>query len=116
MPGAVRENDCVGCKQLDVKTSVLDREPDCSASSVCSVFIKGDPSDYNDVLNFGKMVDMFTYEIENINVNALKDLKREGKEIYPEPEVQEIIQDKGLQKTFLRSKPFHRLNLIYSIT
>jgi 5-(carboxyamino)imidazole ribonucleotide synthase len=90
----------------DVKTYILDNDPDCPASTCCSDFVKGNPNDFQDVYNFGKMVDMITFEIENVNIEALKKLKQEGKTIHPEPENLEIIQDKGLQKQF-----YERLNI-----
>jgi 5-(carboxyamino)imidazole ribonucleotide synthase len=45
-------------------------------------------------------VDVLTLELENVNVEALKRLKKEGKRVYLDPEKLEIIQDKGLQKQF----------------
>lgn len=84
----------------DIKTFILDNVEDCPASTCCTNFIKGNPLDFNDVCHFGNMVDMITFEIENVNINALKKLKQEGKKINPEPEILEIIQDKGLQKQF----------------
>ena len=52
------------------------------------------------------MVDMITFEIESINIEALKQLKSEGKRINPDPDILEIIQDKGLQKNYYRQ---HRI-------
>jgi 5-(carboxyamino)imidazole ribonucleotide synthase len=52
------------------------------------------------VILFGKMVDLLTFEIESINIEALKRLKSEGLPIVPDPAVLELIQDKGLQKEF----------------
>ena len=46
------------------------------------------------------MVDMITFEIENVNIEALQKLRAEGKKIFPDPDALEIIQDKGLQKEF----------------
>ncbi len=84
----------------DIKTSVLDKEKNCPAANCATSFVNGDPLDFDDVYNFGKSVDTLTFEIENVNVEALKKLKREGKIIHPDPDVLEIIQDKGLQKRF----------------
>jgi len=86
----------------DVKTFVLDADGHCPASSCCTKFIKGNHLDFNDVYNFGKMVDMITFEIESVNIEALKKLKLEGKRISPDPDILEIIQDKGLQKQFYK--------------
>ena len=84
----------------DVKTYVLDPNEDCPASSVCTKYVQGDYTDYDTVYAFGQQVDMITLEIENVNVQALMDLKKEGKRVWPDPEVVKIIQDKGDQKQF----------------
>jgi 5-(carboxyamino)imidazole ribonucleotide synthase len=84
----------------NVNTYVLDKVEHCPASSSCTFFLKGDPLNFDDVYNFGHLVDVLTLELENVNVEALKRLKKEGKKIYPDPEKLEIIQDKGLQKQF----------------
>lgn len=84
----------------DIQTYVLDQDENCAASNIASKFIKGSHLDYNDVYNFGKLVDILTYELENINIDALKQLKSEGYKIIPDPETLEMIQDKGKQKEF----------------
>jgi len=84
----------------NVKTYVLDKDDHCPASSSCTFFFKGDQLNYDDVYRFGQLVDVLTLELENVNVDALKKLKQEGKRIFPDPEKLEIIQDKGLQKQF----------------
>lgn len=85
---------------LSIPVSVLDVAEDFPAASVCKYFVKGDFKNFDDVLAFGQQVDVLTIEIENVNTEALKVLKQQGKEIYPEPEIIEIIKDKGLQKAF----------------
>jgi len=84
----------------DVKTYVLDTDENCPASTCCTVFVKGSQLSFEDVIRFGNMVDLVTFEIENVNIEALKRLKAEGKKILPDPDTLEIIQDKGLQKEF----------------
>ena len=84
----------------NVKTYVLDKDDHCPASSSCTFFFKGDQLNYDDVYRFGQLVDVLTLELENVNIDALKKLKHEGKRIYPDPDILEIIQDKGLQKQF----------------
>lgn len=86
----------------DIISYVLDEEENCPAGKVASHFIQGNPLDFNTVYHFGKMVDVLTFEIENVNIEALKKLKFEGLRIAPDPEVLEMIQDKGLQKEFYR--------------
>lgn len=84
----------------DVKTYVLDATENCPASKSCDVHIIGHQMNFEDVYDFGKKVDMLTFEIEHVNLEALRKLKQEGVEIYPDPELLAIIQDKGLQKQF----------------
>lgn len=84
----------------DVKTVVLDPSKECSAAHTCNEFIQGDFNDFDTVYEFGKKVDLITIEIENVNVEALKKLKQEGKKVLPCPDKLEIIKDKGLQKEF----------------
>lgn len=87
----------------NIETYILDKENDCPAGSVASECILGDPLDFNSVYDFGKKVDILTFELEDINMDALFKLKSEGLKILPEPEVLTIIQDKGLQKNFFAS-------------
>jgi len=84
----------------DIITYVLDNEENCPAGKIASHYVKGHHLDFDAVYRFGKMVDILTYELENINIEALKKLKSEGLKIVPDPEILELIQDKGLQKEF----------------
>ena len=87
----------------DLVTYVLDNDVNCPARSIASYYIKGSNIDFDSVYQFGKMVDILTFEIENVNIEALKKLKSEGLKIVPEPEILELIQDKGLQKEFYKN-------------
>ncbi|WP_462319119.1 5-(carboxyamino)imidazole ribonucleotide synthase [Marinilabilia sp.] len=87
----------------DIITYVMDNAEDCPARSVASHYQKGSNVDFDSVYEFGKMVDVLTFEIENVNVEALKKLKSEGVNILPDPGILELIQDKGLQKQFYES-------------
>ncbi len=86
----------------DIITYVLDKDENCPARSIASHYIKGSNIDFDSVYQFGKLVDILTFEIENVNIEALKKLKSEGKKILPDPEILELIQDKGLQKQFFK--------------
>lgn len=95
----------------NVNTFILDKDEHCPASSCCTFLFKGDQLNFEDVYEFGQMVDVLTLELENVNIEALKKLKEEGKRIIPDPDILEIIQDKGLQKQFFEknkipSSPF----------
>jgi 5-(carboxyamino)imidazole ribonucleotide synthase len=84
----------------DVKTYILDSDRHCPASAVCQRWIEGDSTDFDAVYRFGLQVDMITFELENVNIDALRKLKAEGKRICPDPDVLAMIQDKGKQKRF----------------
>ncbi len=84
----------------NIKTYILDPDEDCPAVGCCNHFVKGDFLDFDTVYRFGKMVDMITFELENVNIEALKQLKAEGLKISPDPEILELIKDKGRQKEF----------------
>jgi 5-(carboxyamino)imidazole ribonucleotide synthase len=84
----------------DISTYVLDPDDGCSARNVASVYVKGDFTDYDTVYAFGKQVDILTFELENVNIEALQKLKSEGHKIVPDPDILALIQDKGLQKEF----------------
>lgn len=105
----------------DVKTYILDPDPNCPASTVCEKVIVGDYKNFEDVYRFTQLVDMITLEIEHVNTAALSKAKAEGKEIFPDPVVLSIIQDKGLQKQFLKTNhiptsPFTLYNNLNEIT
>jgi 5-(carboxyamino)imidazole ribonucleotide synthase len=85
-------------------TYILDPNKNCSCASSNTQFTEGDFTDYDTLYQFGKDKDLLTIEIEKINVDALKALEKEGVKVYPEPNVVELIQDKGLQKEFYLEK------------
>lgn len=84
----------------NITTYVLDEDKDCPAGTIASHFVKGSRLDYDSVYQFGQLVDVLTFEIESINIAALKQLKAEGLRIVPDAEILELVQDKGKQKEF----------------
>jgi 5-(carboxyamino)imidazole ribonucleotide synthase len=92
------------CQRFNVHTSVLDTaQGGGPARSVAQRFVEGDFTRYEDVVAFGRSVDVLTIEIENVNVAALRHLQQHGVEVYPQPDVIETVQDKGLQKQFYQA-------------
>lgn len=88
------------CVNLNIHTAVLDPSSQAPCSGFSNEFRKGSLQDYDTVYAFGKSVDLLTIEIENVNVEALYQLEKEGVPVYPQPRVIEIIQDKRIQKQF----------------
>lgn len=86
---------------IDFNISVAVLDPDAEAPcSFIADFHQGKLTDYNTVLAFGERCDIITIEIENVNTEALKELVKRGKKVYPQPEIIELIQDKRTQKKF----------------
>src|SRR5271157_5044240 len=80
---------------FDLRSFVMDDDTACPCRHLCYEFIQGDAMNFDDVYAFGKKVDVLTFEYEHIHVEALKKLKAEGLSIYPDPDIIELVQDKG---------------------
>lgn len=95
---------CLAAANWDFKTYILDESADFPAGAVCTAFMEGSFKDYDDVLAFGKDMDILTIEIEHVNTDALRELKAMGKKVHPDPDVLDCIKDKGLQKLFYQEQ------------
>ena len=91
-------------QKFDIYTSILDSSPEAPCAQICNEFHQGNLLDFETVYNFGKQVDILTIEIENVNIDALDRLEREGLSIYPTPKSIRIIQNKATQKNFYNDK------------
>jgi len=87
-------------RKFDIYTCVLDPNPDAPCKLACNEFFVGDLMDFDTVFEFGKKVDTLTLEIENVNVDALGALEKEGVKVYPSAETLATIQNKAKQKLF----------------
>lgn len=87
---------------LNLPICCLDPDPNAPCKHIATEFTVGSLNDFDTVYAFGQDKDVITIEIENVNVAALKKLQSEGKKVFPQPEVIELIQDKGLQKLFYK--------------
>lgn len=86
---------------LNLNFSVLDPDAQAPCSGIAP-FTNGKLTDFDTVMRFGAACDLITIEIENVNTKALEELQRQGKQVFPQPEVIELIQDKRLQKEFYK--------------
>ncbi len=89
-------------RKFDIQTYVLDPSPDAPSRIACNQFFQGNLMDYDTVYNFGKKVDVLTFEIELVNLDALEKLEKEGVKVYPSPSTLRDIQNKGRQKEFYK--------------
>lgn len=100
-------------RKWDIATKVLDASHEAPCKIACNEFVQGSLLDYDTVYNFGKDVDVLTIEIENVNLDALEQLEKEGVKVHPQPDALRIIQNKAKQKLFytdhdIPTAPFQR--------
>ena len=87
-------------QKFDIYTVVLDASPAAPCAAICNEFYQGSLMDFETVYNFGKKVDLLTIEIENVNVEAIEALEKEGLKVYPSSKTIKTIQNKSTQKLF----------------
>ncbi|MCD2260475.1 5-(carboxyamino)imidazole ribonucleotide synthase [Psychroserpens luteolus] len=89
-------------RKFDITTHVMDASNEAPCKLACNQFTLGNLMDFDAVYNFGKQVDLLTFEIENVNVDALEVLEKEGVSVYPSSKTLRTIQNKATQKLFYR--------------
>jgi 5-(carboxyamino)imidazole ribonucleotide synthase len=89
-------------RKFDIQTLVLDPSEEAPARFGCNTFYNGSLLEFETVYQFGKMVDVLTIEIENVNLDALEKLEQEGLPVFPSPKTLRLIQNKGRQKDFYK--------------
>ncbi|MEL6303768.1 MAG: 5-(carboxyamino)imidazole ribonucleotide synthase [Bacteroidota bacterium] len=100
-------------RKWDIRTKVMDPSAEAPCRIACNEFVQGDLLDFERVVQFGQDVDVLTIEIENVNVDALEALEKNGKKVFPSAKTLRTIQNKGVQKTFyeengIPTSPFTR--------
>lgn len=91
---------CEAASCWDWNIWILDQQKTYPAGNLATHFVEGDFTNYDDVLEFGRKVDVLTIEIEKVNVDAIEQLESEGKIVRPSSVALKLIRDKGLQKQF----------------
>jgi len=99
----------------NLTTLVLDPDTDAPCKHIANYFECGSITDFDTVYKFGKKADVITIEIEKVNIEALEQLEKEGKLVFPQSRVIRLIQDKGVQKQFFKENdiptaPFQLVN------
>ncbi|PZX49934.1 5-(carboxyamino)imidazole ribonucleotide synthase [Algoriphagus chordae] len=79
---------------------ILDPDPNAPCKDLSQRFTVGSLKDFDTVYAFGHSCDVITVEIESVNTEALEKLQREGKKVYPQPDILSLIKDKRKQKQF----------------
>ncbi len=87
-------------RKFDIQTYILDPSKEAPSQFGATQFFTGSLMDFDTVYQFGKMVNLLTIEIENVNLDALDKLEAEGLSVFPSPKTLRMIQNKGKQKDF----------------
>ncbi|MFY0591835.1 5-(carboxyamino)imidazole ribonucleotide synthase [Roseivirga sp.] len=82
---------------------VVDPDANAPCKNIATTFRTGSLTDFDTVYDFGKDKDLVTIEIENVNTKALHQLAAEGKKVFPQPAIIELIQNKLHQKEFYKA-------------
>ena len=93
---------CQAAKKLNIKTIVISDDENGPAQNYTDKFIYSKYDDKNKIREFTSGVDIITYEFENIPINILKEIEKE-KKVLPKPEINKIIQNRQLEKTFVNN-------------
>lgn len=88
----------------NIDVHILDPDANAPCKAIAHQFTQGSLIDFDTVYAFGQPCDVITIEIEHVNTDALQKLADEGKEVYPQPHLIKLIQDKRAQKQFYKEK------------
>lgn len=72
-------------KKMGFKVAILDPQEEPPAKGVSDYHIQRSFKDEEAIRKLAEISDVLTYDIEHINVQALKELEKEGVQIHPSP-------------------------------
>ena len=90
----------VAAKKLNIKTTIYCDDADAPAQNFCNEFIFGQYDNQKKILEFVSMVDIITYEFENIPYETLSEINK-LKPVLPKPSVNRLIQHRLAEKDFV---------------
>ncbi len=93
---------CQAAKKLKIKTVVISDDEQGPAQNHADEFIYSKYDNKDKIEEFKSKVDVVTYEFENIPLNILKEIDSKIK-VYPKPDINQIIQNRKLEKAFVNS-------------
>ena len=92
----------IAAKKLDIKTIVLCDDIDAPVQNFCNKFISGDYNNIEKIIEFVNLVDIVTYEFENIPFETLNEINK-LKPVLPKPSVNRLIQHRLAEKDFVNN-------------
>ncbi len=91
---------------FNIDLHVLDPDGEAPCSKLTPYFTQGSLQEHDTVVAFGKDMDVLTIEIEKVNAQALSWLESNGVQVYPQPHIVRMIQDKREQKKYYQTHGF----------
>jgi len=91
---------CQAAQKLKIKTVVISDDEQGPAQKYADQFIFAKYDDQQKIKQFTDKADVVTFEFENIPISILKQIEKE-KKVLPKPEVNKIIQNRKLEKSFV---------------
>ena len=90
----------IAAKKLNIKTVIFCDDVDAPAQNFCNNFICGSYDDNEKIVEFVKLVDIVTFEFENIPYETLNEINK-LKPVLPKPAVNRLIQHRLAEKDFI---------------
>ena len=94
----------IEAKRMSLNLAYLDPDINCPASTIADKLIVSDFKDKKSIIELANESDVLTYEIELANSSVLKNLESRRCVVHPSSEVLSTIQNKLIQKKFLKAK------------
>ena len=90
----------IAAKKLNIRTIIFCDDLDAPAQNFCNTFISGKYTDKDKISEFTNLVDVVTYEFENIPYEALNEINK-LKPVLPKPSINRLIQHRLAEKDFV---------------
>ena len=104
---------CQAAKKLNVRTVIISDDKDGPAQKYADSFIYSKYDDEKEIKKFINQADIVTFEFENIPFEILDKINKK-KKVFPNPEINKIIQNRRLEKEFVNSLKIKLLNGLLS--
>ncbi len=93
---------CQAAKKINIKTVVVSDDKDGPAQKYADDFIYSKYDNEEKIKKFIDLVDVVTFEFENIPIDILFMINKE-KKVLPKPKINKIIQNRKLEKEFINN-------------
>ena len=100
---------CQAAKKVNIKTVIYCDDKNAPAQNFSDQFINSSYENINKITEFSNLVDVVTFEFENIPVPTLEIIKK-IKPVYPDPQVNFIVQNRSREKDFINKSGIKTVN------